>query len=98
MRALITGGAGFIGSHLAELLLGEGHEVVAVDSLASGRIANLKQLGKNPKLSFHQVDIRDADALGSCFAGVDRVFHMAGLADIVPSIEAPGDYFQTNVQ
>ncbi len=98
MRALITGGAGFIGSHLAELLLGEGHEVVAVDSLASGRTANLKQLGKNPKLSFHQVDIRDADALGACFAGVDWVFHLAGLADIVPSIEAPGAYFQTNVQ
>ncbi len=98
MMALITGGAGFIGSHLAELLLGEGHEVVAVDSLASGRTANLKQLGTEPRLTFHQVDIRDASALGVCFEGVDWVFHMAGLADIVPSIEAPGAYFQTNVQ
>ncbi len=98
MRALITGGAGFIGSHLAELLLAEGHEVVAIDSLASGRTANLKQLGTNPGLSFHKIDIRDASALAACFGGVDWVFHMAGLADIVPSIEAPGDYFQTNVQ
>ncbi|MES2910974.1 MAG: SDR family oxidoreductase [Pseudomonadota bacterium] len=98
MRALITGGAGFIGSHLAELLIEEGHEVVAVDSLASGRTANLKQLGKEPRLSFHQVDICDLPALTPCFEGVDWVFHMAGLADIVPSIEAPGAYFQTNVQ
>lgn len=98
MRALITGGAGFIGSHLAELLLAEGHEVVAIDSLASGRTANLKQLGTNLGLSFHKIDIRDASALAACFGGVDWVFHMAGLADIVPSIEAPGDYFQTNVQ
>lgn len=98
MRALITGGAGFIGSHLAELLLEEGHEVVAIDSLASGRTANLKQLGIEPRLTFHQVDIRDASLLMACFEGVDWVFHMAGLADIVPSIEAPGAYFQTNVQ
>ncbi|MES2509947.1 MAG: SDR family oxidoreductase [Pseudomonadota bacterium] len=98
MKALITGGAGFIGSHLAELLLEEGHEVVAIDSLASGRTANLEQLGTNSRLTFHQVDIRDAASLGACFDGVDWVFHMAGLADIVPSIEAPGDYFQTNVQ
>lgn len=98
MRALITGGAGFIGSHLAELLLSEGHEVVAVDSLASGRTANLKQLGTEPRLTFYHVDICDASALKACFDDVDWVFHMAGLADIVPSIEAPGAYFQTNVQ
>ncbi len=98
MRALITGGAGFIGSHLADLLLSEGHEVVVLDSLASGRTSNLKELGASSRLSFHQADIRNAKALKPLFDGVDWVFHMAGLADIVPSIEAPGDYFQTNVQ
>jgi len=95
MKALITGGAGFIGSHLAELLLTHGHEVVVVDSLASGRLANLPA---QAALSFHRVDIRDAAALAPCFAGVQWVFHLAGLADIVPSIEAPRSYFETNVQ
>ncbi len=94
MKALVTGGAGFIGSHLCDLLLKEGHDVVALDNLISGRAANLVT---NAKLSFVQADIRDRSAIETAFAGVDWVFHLAGLADIVPSIEQPALYFETNV-
>jgi len=97
MRALVTGGAGFIGSHLSERLLANGHEVVIVDDLSSGRLSNLETFKNHPALSFHRVDIRSADQLTPCFAGVDWVFHLAGLADIVPSIERPDLYFSTNV-
>lgn len=97
MKALVTGGAGFIGSHLCELLLAQGHEVVALDNLFSGRTSNLKALGTDPKISFVQADIRDAASIRAAFDGVDWVFHLAGLADIVPSIEAPVTYFETNV-
>lgn len=97
MRTLVTGGAGFIGSHLVELLIERGHEVVVVDSLFSGRLSNLKRFDNNPRLRFFEVDIRDAAALRSCFNGIDWVFHLAGLADIVPSIEQPRLYFETNV-
>lgn len=95
MRALVTGGAGFIGSHLVELLIHEGHEVVAVDNLYSGRLRNLKDVQDDPSFSFYETDIRDLDR--SFFEGIDWVFHLAGLADIVPSIENPSDYFQANV-
>ena len=98
MRALVTGGAGFIGSHLSQRLLALGHEVVIVDDLSSGRLKNLETFKNSPALSFHRIDIRSYDLLKPCFTGVDWVFHLAGLADIVPSIEAPDLYFATNVQ
>ncbi len=97
MKALVTGGAGFIGSHLAELLLANGHEVVVIDNLAGGRKENLRQLGANGGLTLHLADIRDRQSIAPHFAGVDWVFHLAGLADIVPSIESPVSYFETNV-
>lgn len=97
MKALVTGGCGFIGSHLAEMLLGLGHEVVILDNLACGRKANIKSFNNHPQLSFHQIDICDRDVLRPYLQGVDWVFHMAGLADIVPSIEQPDNYYQTNV-
>ncbi len=91
MRCLVTGGAGFIGSHLCELLTNEGHEVVVLDNLASGRIKNLEGL----PVEFYPVDIR-SDLL-PYFKGIDWVFHLAGLADIVPSIENPEGYYDVNV-
>jgi len=97
MKALVTGGAGFIGSHLAELLLRSGHEVVVVDNLNSGRLKNLEDLINDPLFKFYPVDIRERESLKECFRGVDWVFHLAGLADIVPSIENPQDYFEVNV-
>lgn len=97
MKALITGGAGFIGSHLTELLLVSGHEVVVVDNLRSGRLKNLSTIQDHPNFTFYAIDIRDWEALHPLFQGVDWVFHLAGLADIVPSIENPRDYFSVNV-
>lgn len=97
MKTLVTGGCGFIGSHIAELLLALGHEVTILDNLACGRKENIKGFDQHPKLSFHQVDIFDRAAIQPYFKDIDWVFHMAGLADIVPSIEQPDSYFQVNV-
>ena len=97
MKTLVTGGAGFIGSHLCELLLAQGHQVLALDSLVSGRLQNLKTIAGEPGMRFVQADICDSAAIAPYFEGVDWVFHLAGLADIVPSIEQPAQYFQTNV-
>lgn len=97
MRVLITGAAGFIGSHLTELLLHEGHEVVALDDLSTGKAANLAMLEGCSGFTFIKADIRERDALRGYFQGVDWVFHLAGRADIVPSIEQPVDYFDVNV-
>jgi UDP-glucose 4-epimerase len=97
MKTLITGGAGFIGSHLAELLIARGHEVIVVDNLLSGRMKNLQTVSGHAKFSFVQADIRDVAAMAPLFVGVDWVFHLAGLADIVPSIEMPEQYYSTNV-
>lgn len=97
MKTLITGGAGFIGSHLAELLIEKGHEVTVVDSLLSGRLKNLQSISAHARFRFVQADIRDASVLPPLFEGVDWVFHLAGLADIVPSIEMPAQYYSTNV-
>jgi UDP-glucose 4-epimerase len=97
MKTLITGGAGFIGSHLAELLISEGHDVLVVDNLTSGLVENLKHISTDSHFRFEKVDIRDLDTLMPLFTGVDWVFHLAGLADIVPSIEKPSQYYSTNV-
>ena len=96
MKALVTGGAGFIGSHLTDLLLGRGIEVTVLDTLTSGRPANLREAEKHAGFRFFNGDIR-APAIASAFEGVDWVFHLAGLADIVPSIEMPAQYYSTNV-
>lgn len=97
MKALVTGGCGFIGSHLVEKLLALGHEVAILDNLSCGRLENIKTFEAHPKLAFHQVDICDRAAMQAYFQCVDWVFHLAGLADIVPSIEQPDRYFQANV-
>ncbi len=97
MKVVVTGGAGFIGSHLVELLLSQHYEVTVIDNLSAGRLENLRTVESNPSLKFEQVDICDIESLSPLFEGVDWVFHLAGLADIVPSIEKPADYYHTNV-
>ncbi len=97
MRSLVTGGAGFIGSHLVELLLNAGHEVVVLDNLSTGRIQNLELLNAPRQPVFHRADIAEAETILPLFSGVDWVFHMAALADIVPSIQRPLDYHRSNV-
>lgn len=97
MKTLVTGGAGFIGSHLVDLLLEQGHTVRVLDSLVNGRREHLAEHANEPKLTFEQVDLRDKAALPAHLEGVDWVFHLAALADIVPSIQKPEDYFTSNV-
>ena len=86
IQAIVTGGAGFIGSHLVERLLADGHTVIVLDNFATGRLENLAHLKVNPQLSIHQVDVSNATVIMPFFESVDWVFHIAGLADIVPSI------------
>jgi UDP-glucose 4-epimerase len=97
LQTVVTGGAGFIGSHLTERLLRDGHRVRVVDNLATGRLENLAEWRGHPALEVAQVDITDFAALRPQLAGVDWVFHLAGLADIVPSIENPLAYHAANV-
>lgn len=97
MRCIVTGGAGFIGSHLVDLLLENNHSVISIDSLISGQKKNYKNHLNNPNFSFVESDIRKIDEIEDSFKGADWVFHLAGLADIVPSIENPQEYYSTNV-
>jgi UDP-glucose 4-epimerase len=96
-RCLVTGGAGFIGSHLVDRLVAEGHTVVVLDNLATGRLENLQQHHGDSRVQVVRVDIADAEAIRPHFQGVERVFHLAALADIVPSIQKPLDYHRANV-
>lgn len=96
MKTIVTGGAGFIGSHMAELLLDKGYEVVAIDDFSNGQQENVSIFKSNKNYKFYQLDIsKEFDA--SIFKNADYVFHMAALADIVPSIEEPIKYHQANV-
>jgi len=96
-KVLVTGGAGFIGSHLVERLLTDGHVVTVLDNFSTGRPQNLSHLRYSPDLQLHKVDILDAQAIQPFFDGVGWVFHLAALADIIPSIQRPLDYHRANV-
>ncbi len=96
-RCIVTGGAGFIGSHLCDRLLAEGHEVIAIDNLATGRRENLAAAERSKKFSFYQADVAQFSSIKPLFEGVDWVFHLAALADIVPSMQKPLDYLHANV-
>ena len=95
--AVVTGGAGFIGSHMVDLLLERGYEVRVVDSLVGGREENLSHHGKD-RLALERRDIRSYAPGDVLFKGAAYVFHFAGVGDIVPSIEQPLEYLSANVQ
>lgn len=97
MVSLVTGGCGFIGSHIVDRLLAEGSEVRVIDNCTTGRLSNLEHQKDNNNLTVYQLDIRDKAGIGHVFLGVDYVFHMAALADIVPSIQQPWEYYSSNV-
>jgi UDP-glucose 4-epimerase len=94
----VTGGAGFIGSHLVDLLLDRGYVVRVVDNLVGGHERNLAQHACNSDLSLERADIRTLQANGPIFSDARYVFHLAAIGDIVPSIEQPIEYMDTNVQ
>ncbi|WP_026766460.1 SDR family oxidoreductase [Selenomonas ruminantium] len=97
MKSLVTGGCGFIGSHMVDRLLAEGHEVCVIDNCSTGRLENLAHHKDNERLTIVQEDICNHEKIMPLFQDVDWVFHMAALADIVPSIQRPEDYFHSNV-
>lgn len=96
--AVVTGGAGFIGSHMVDLLLDRGFAVRVIDDFSGGHESNLAHLGQNPDLSVRRADIRSLEPGDSAFEGAKYVFHFAGIGDIVPSIERPLDYLDINAQ
>jgi len=95
--AIVTGGCGFIGSHLADNLIKLNFEVVVIDNLSVGRRENISHLNENSKFTFVDADISNFDLIEPIFRGADLVFHLAALADIVPSIENPTEYYKSNV-
>lgn len=94
---VVTGGAGFIGSHLVEELLQRGHEVRAVDSLITGHLKNLASVRDNDRFQFLELDINETERLREVCESADWLFHLAALADIVPSIQNPAAYHRANV-
>ena len=95
MRSLVTGGAGFIGSHLVDVLLDIGHEVIVLDNFSTGRRENLDHV--KDQIQLVECDLSVPGKWTQQFRDVDWVFHLAALADIVPSIQQPEAYFRANV-
>jgi UDP-glucose 4-epimerase len=96
--AVVTGGAGFIGSHMVDVLLERGFRVRVIDNLAGGRESNLQHHASDPDLDVEWTDVRRVQPGMPLFADARFVFHFAGVGDIVPSIERPIEYLDTNVQ
>jgi len=96
--AVVTGGAGFIGSHMVDLLLQGGYAVRVIDDLTRGHRNNLEHHARNPDLACHWEDVRALAPDSTIFRDARFVFHFAGIGDIVPSIENPLDYMDVNVQ
>jgi len=95
MNAVVTGGAGFIGSHLVDALLALGHEVTVLDNFSTGHAENLAHVSS--KIQIYECDISENGTWTQLIQKGDWVFHLAALADIVPSIQQPGPYFRANV-
>src|SRR3989344_3972460 len=91
-RVLVTGGAGFIGSHITDRLIKDGHSVVVLDNLTTGKKEQI-----NKKAKFIKEDIKNLDEIKPHFKGVDYVFHLAARARIQPSIIDPAPTFHDNV-
>jgi len=95
MKSLVTGGAGFIGSHLVDALLSKGDDITVLDNFSTGRPENLSHV--KDEIELVEADLSFYGTWTKYFKGVDRLFHLAALADIVPSIENPDTYYQANV-
>ncbi|MCD4781590.1 MAG: SDR family oxidoreductase [Candidatus Omnitrophica bacterium] len=96
-NVIVTGGAGFIGSHLVDRLIADGHNVTVLDNLSTGRKANINHVLDNDSFTFVEADIKNLDEIKPFFNNIDMVFHLAALADIVPSIVNPIGYYTSNV-
>ena len=97
MRVLITGGAGFIGSHLAEALLDAGHRVTALDDLSTGQVENISHLEHEPRFDWAQGSVTDEHLVARLMQRVDVVYHLAAAVGVRLVVEAPIHTIQTNV-
>ena len=95
MKYAVTGGAGFIGSHLVKKLVERGNEVIVIDNLNTGKKQNIEKISK--KIDFFEVDIRDFSAIEDILKNVDGVFHEAALASVQDSFRIPDEFFDVNV-
>ena len=96
-KVIVTGGAGFIGSHLAEALVIKGYHVVILDNFSTGRMNNISDFNRSPHLDIEKIDITNYSAVSKACENATFVFHLAALADIVPSIQEPLKYHNSNV-
>ena len=95
MRFVVTGGAGFVGSHLVKLLVKKGHEITVIDNLHSGKLENLKEV--KDKIKFLKLDIQDFNAMEENLREIDGVFHQAALTVVPDSFKIPDKYHSVNV-
>lgn len=97
MKILITGGAGFIGSHLVERLLAEGHEVTVIDDLSTGNLANLAAVQSNPRFSFVLDNVRNEETMHILIEQCDAVFHLAAAVGVQLIVDRPVHTIETNI-
>jgi len=97
MKVIVTGGAGFIGSHLVDHLLGDGHEVTVLDNFSTGHVENIIHHRRNKNFELFKVDISNYGTICRYFEGKDWVFHLGAFADIIPSVKYPLEYHNSNV-
>jgi len=95
MKYAVTGGAGFIGSHLVKKLVERGNEVIVIDNLNTGKKQNIEKISE--KIDFFEVDIRDFNAIEDILKNIDGVFHEAALASVQDSFRIPDEFFDVNV-
>ena len=95
MHFAVTGGAGFVGSHLVKLLVKEGHKITVIDNLHKGKKENLASVIN--KIKFQKIDIRDYQSLEKILKNIDGVFHQAALTVVQDSFSSPEEYFDVNV-
>ena len=96
MRFVVTGGAGFVGSHLVKLLVKKGHEITVIDNLHTGKMENLEEV-KN-KIEFQNIDIQDYDSIEKELRDIDGIFHQAALTVVQDSFKMPEKYHSVNVE
>ena len=95
MKYAVTGGAGFIGSHLVKNLVEHGNEIIVIDNLNTGKKKNIEKFSE--KINFFKVDIRDFDAIEDILKNIDGIFHEAALASVQDSFRIPDEFFDVNV-